>query len=314
MKIVLITVDNEEITLKNIISAVLTQTAEAACDSLSIKFIDNIKAVEIEKVLAYKDDELIFNGYCDCQKSTVDEKGFQTYIYARSSACLLVDNDAFAYTYNCPSALSLFQAYAKDLGFKFKLPNVYTLKKYEVTSGASLFGAINSLVSMISGNGIRINASNEIIMLEASKDILNLNSYPILSVKSIINRSEPISAVHYKKEFSSNYDCHTYSKSAKDLGFSRNRYVNLISLASWQRNYKISKMIKDSFKNYKCLEITISGYCSSELYQRFNYESLIGKFDDYLLLEKIYSYDKNGEKCKLVLGKNIDVKEVNYVD
>ena len=49
MKIVLITVDNEEITLKNIISAVLTQTAEAACDSLSIKFIDNIKAVEIEK-------------------------------------------------------------------------------------------------------------------------------------------------------------------------------------------------------------------------------------------------------------------------
>ena len=40
MKIVLITVDNEEITLKNIISAVLTQTAEAACDSLSIKFID----------------------------------------------------------------------------------------------------------------------------------------------------------------------------------------------------------------------------------------------------------------------------------
>ena len=227
---------------------------------------------------------------------------------------MLVDNDAFAYTYNCPSALSLFQAYAKDLGFKFKLPNVYTLKKYEVTSGASLFGAINSLVSMISGNGIRINASNEIIMLEPSKDILNLNSYPILSVKSIINRSEPISAVHYKKEFSSNYDCHTYSKSAKDLGFSRNRYVNLISLASWQRNYKISKMIKDSFKNYKCLEITINGYCSSELYQRFNYESLIGKFDDYLLLEKIYSYDKNGEKCKLVLGKMIDFMEVIYVD
>ena len=255
--------------------------------------------------MAYKDDELIFNGYCDCQKSAVDEKGFQTYIYARSSACLLVDNDAFAYTYNCPSALSLFQAYAKDLGFKFKLPNVYTLKKYEVTSGASLFGAINSLVSMISGNGIRINASNEIIMLEPSKDILNLNSYPILSVKSIINRSEPISAVHYKKEFSSNYDCHTYSKSAKDLGFSRNRYVNLISLASWQRNYKISKMIKDSFKNYKCLEITINGYCSSELYQRFNYESLIGKFDDW---KKYILMIKTAKNASLCLAKTLMIR------
>lgn len=158
---------------------------------------------------------------------------------------------------------------------------------------------------MISGNGIRINASNEIIMLEPSKDILNLNSYPILSVKSIINRSEPISAVHYKKEFSSNYDCHTYSKSAKDLGFSRNRYVNLISLASWQRNYKISKMIKDSFKNYKCLEITINGYCSSELYQRFNYESLIGKFDDYLLLEKYILMIKTAKNASLCLAKTL---------
>ncbi len=88
MKIVLITVDNEEITLKNIISAVLTQTAEAACYSLSIKFIDNIKAVEIEKVLAYKDDELIFNGYYrDCQKSAVDEKGISN-IYLCPFKCL----------------------------------------------------------------------------------------------------------------------------------------------------------------------------------------------------------------------------------
>lgn len=91
MKIVLITVDNEEITLKNIISAVLTQTAEAACDSLSIKFIDNIKAVEIEKVLAYKDDELIFNGYCDCQNQQLMKKDFKhIFMPVQVLVCLLI--------------------------------------------------------------------------------------------------------------------------------------------------------------------------------------------------------------------------------
>lgn len=88
----------------------------------------------------------------------------------------------------------------------------------------------------------------------------------MISAKSIINRSEPISAVNYKKEFSYLYDCHTYSQLAEKLGFSRQRYVNLAALPSWQRNYKISKMLKDSFKDYKRLEITLKGYVESELY------------------------------------------------
>lgn len=75
-----------------------------------------------------KNNKLIFNGYCDCQRTTADERGFETYIYARSSACLLVDNDAFAYTYNRPSAQSLFDAYAKPFGFSYKLDDICTFK------------------------------------------------------------------------------------------------------------------------------------------------------------------------------------------
>ena len=41
---------------------------------------------------------------------------------------------------------------------------------------------------------------------------------------------------------------------------------------------------------------------------------MLGDFEDYLLFEKIYSVDKNGEQTKLVLRKNIDIEEVNYVD
>ena len=176
------------------------------------------------------------------------------------------------------------------------------------------YGAINLLVSTITGNSIRINADNEIFMLKPSENILSLNDFSVISAKSIINRSEPISAVNYKKEFSYLYDCHTYSQLAEKLGFSRQRYVNLAALPSWQRNYKISKMLKDSFKDYKRLEITLKGYVESELLQRFDYSGKLGDFNDYLLFEKVYSIDENAEQTKLILRKNIDISEVNYVD
>lgn len=313
MKIVLITADGKEITPGGEISLTLTQTADAPCDSLALVLPENTEG-EIERVVAYKDDKLIFNGYCDCQKTTVDDTGVQTYIYARSSACLLVDNDAFAYTYNCPTALSLFNIYAKDLGFTYKLKDICSFQKYEVSSGSSLYGAINTFVSMITGNTVRINPNNEAVLLKESKDVVDLDKYYVLLAKSVINRSEPISEVRYKKEFSSAYDCHTYSKLAENLKLSRCRYVNLASLPSWQRNYKISKILNDSFKTYKQLEIKLDGYCDCELYQRFKYDCELGKFDDYLLCEKVYSYSKSGEITKLILRNNIDIGEVNYVD
>ena len=86
MKIVLVTTLGKEIIPSGIVSAVLTQTAEVACDSLSIKIIGGKSLDEIERVYAYKNNKLIFNGYCDCQRTTADERGFETYIYARSSA------------------------------------------------------------------------------------------------------------------------------------------------------------------------------------------------------------------------------------
>ncbi|MDD6660025.1 MAG: hypothetical protein PUE60_08110 [Eubacteriales bacterium] len=314
MKIVVITVDKKVIKLQHIKKAVLTQSADAACDSLSVEFVMKSLPGEIERVEAYKDEKLIFSGYCDCQRATADKNGVELYIYARSSACVLVDNQAQAYTYNRPSALSLYTIYAKPYGFKCSLPDICSYRKYEVSASSSLFGALNNFVSMISTYKIRVNTNNEIVLLKPSDNTVKLDNNKIVSAKSVINRSEPISAVHYKKDVSLKYDCHTLSKSAAANGFFRQRYVNLASYAPWQRNYKISNMFKESFKNYKNVELTVLGYVEEELYQRFNIQCEIGNFDDYLLFEKIYYYDSNGEKTKLILSKNIDIKEVNYVD
>ena len=52
MKIVLVTTLGKEIIPSGIVSAVLTQTAEVACDSLSIKIIGGKSLDEIERVYA----------------------------------------------------------------------------------------------------------------------------------------------------------------------------------------------------------------------------------------------------------------------
>lgn len=116
--------------------------------------------------------------------------------------------------------------------------------------------------------------------------------------QSIINRSEPISAVNYKRNFRI-FTIATPIRSLLKIRISRQRYVNLAALPSWQRNYKISKMLKDSFKDYKRLEITLKGYIESELLQRFDYSGKLGDFNDYLLLRRFIPLMKTLSKQNL---------------
>lgn len=108
---------------------------------------------------------------------------------------------------------------------------------------------------------------------------------------------------------------HTCAGVKKDMKLNdRKQYINLSSLPQWQREYTVTKKLKDSYKDYKILEVVVSGFVKDRMYQRFSYKSVIGDYSDYLLTEKKYIYDKNTERTKLVLKKDMDIKEITYVD
>ena len=94
----------------------------------------------------------------------------------------------------------------------------------------------------------------------------------------------------------------------------RVRYGNLASLTQWQREYTVLKKLKDSFEDYRNLEGTVTGYMSKPLLQRFSYSSAIGEYENYVLTEKEYIYSTSGERTRLTLKKEIDIKEITYVD
>lgn len=315
MKIKLTTIEDKEYEPENITQITFIQSAGVACDCFCAVFKSRSFCGEIVSVRVFDNDTLIFNGYCDNQRITVDKDGFEIFFYARSTAAVLVDNEALPFTYNKPTAKQLCFTFAEPFGFICDLPIVKSDEQYEVEKGVTCYGAISNFVAMTAGAKIYITPKNCIKLLTESRDIKNLNCYTILSSKAVINRSEPLSQICFKKTSSSPYNLHTMAQVQGEFGLNeRRRYVNLSSLEPWQREKAILQRLKNSYEDYKMLEITVFGYVTDRLYQRFSYNSDIGCFDDYILTEKKYTCDEKGRYTRMILKKKIDIKEITYVD
>lgn len=314
MKIKVTTVSGEETQLEDIISLSITETAGVPCGCLAARVKGNNPGGEIVSVKAYLNGKPVFNGFCDTQRVSEGEDSFETFIYARSTAALLVDNEAQPYTFFCPSAKQLCLNYAEKLGFVCSLPEIFSQDRYQVSKGTSAFGAINNFVSFITGKPIYVSAENELKLLETGKKPQGFAGYKIKSVCAVTNRSEPISAINYKKRSEPDYSLHTKSALSDDIKINRTKFLNLSVLPGWQREYCVLDKIKKSFEDYKILEITVDGYFHGGLYELYNYSGKSGVFENYLLYEKKYACDSRGEYTKLVLKKQIDIKEITYVD
>lgn len=315
MKVMLEMLGGRKITVTDIKEFNFIQTAGVPCDGLWMYFSTDGSVDEICRVKAYEGDRLIFNGFCDTQKSTENASGSELFVFARSGAALLVDNEAEPFTYDKPSAKQLCFTYARKYGFVSKLPEIYSNMKYEVVKGTSCYGAISNFVSLLTGNSIAVTPENEITLLTASEDVRHFSGYNIISLKHTINRSEPYSQILYKKSYREpRYSVHTEAVLADELGINRSVYMNLSSLPQWQRENAVAQRLRQSYRDYKVLELEVSGYADEPLLQRFNLITHKGRYENYQLTEKKYVRDKYGDYTRLTLKKITDIKERTYVD
>lgn len=298
--------------ISKVISFELTSEVNAACDGLRISFIPDTDIDEIVAVKAYSNDELVFNGFCDDQKLTEDKNGRKCFIYARSSASLLVDNEALPSQYICPTARQLWLSNAKELGFECGLPEVYTENTYIVSKGTSCYGAINDFVSAVYGAPIYVTPENVLKVFELGERVKRLDNYNVISLSRIISRSEPISTVDYKINTADAYSYHFKSDFADSRGIRRRRLYNLSSMPQWQRERAAQKKIEQSLSDYYSVQAVISGECDLQLYDRMEI-SFSGDIEEFFVCEKTVSKSKSGEKTAVVLKKNINGELINYV-
>ena len=299
--------------ISNVISFELTSEAGAACDGLRISFISADDVDEIVSVKAYSEGELVFNGFCDDQKLIEDKSGRKCFVYARSSAALLVDNEAIPFQYVSPSARQLWFSNAREFGFECGLPEVYTENNYMVSKGTSCYGAINDFVFAVYGAPIYVTPENVLKVFELSEKVKRLDRYNVVSLSRIISRSEPISAVDYKINTADSYSYHFKSDFADARGIKRRRLYNLSSIPQWQREKAAQKKIGQSLSDYYSVQAVIAGECDLQLYDRVKFSFSGGAAEEFFVYEKTVSKSASGEKTAVVLKKNIDGELINYV-
>ena len=314
MKFLLFDTNGRVFEAKSIISYELIAEVAAPCDGLRLSFFCQNNIGEICSIKVYRKDKLVFNGYCDKQKITFSKSGKICFIYARSSASLLVDNEAVPCQYENPSARQLWFSNAKEFGFSTDLPEFYSSNSYRVSKGTSCYGAINDYIFAISGMLVYATPENELKIYEKSKEVKRLDDYNVLSLSYVINRSEPIGEIDYKINSADNYSYHFKSDFVQKMSIKRKRMVNLSSIPLWQREMNVEKIIKNALDEYYSVSVVLLGNCDLALYDR-----MLIKADDMLQNEEFYvaeltfSKNKNGERTTALLKKNIDGEMVNYV-
>lgn len=307
------TVENEKIQIDELLSFELVKSIDAACDGLRLSFSSKRKIAEVIKTYVYDDDTLIFNGYVDTQREQTDSRGFSVFIYARSTACLLVDNEANPITYNNPTAELLCYKNARELGFQYDLPKIGCNNYYEVSKGTSCYGAINDFVKSLTGKNIYVDNQNTIRLLEKNAQ-LKIASDSVISERKIINRGNAITTIDYKFNGDNAYNHHLTSQFLKDRGIKRTQKVNILSLPSWQKQMIVKNKLLNSCIDYYCGEFELSGFHNVNLCDGIDYDSFrLGNFDDYYVAQITFKSSIKGTITKIVAYKKIEMGEINYV-
>lgn len=308
MIFVLTDVLGKEYTVENAVSYELIDEAGASCKGLRLYFETDRGLGEIVCVKAENNGSLVFNGFCDLQKEHRGQSGFEYFIYARSLASILVDNEAEPFEYKNPTAKQLFINNARQFGFKCCLPDIFTKNSYIVSKGTSCFGAINDFVFMMTGYPVYIDENGSMRVYSEGKAVRYLDTDSLISQEYIISRSSVISRVDYKINASEGYKYHCMGSIAEQNKIQHSRKINLSGLPVWQREKAAERKITASLDEYYTLKAKLSGICDFKLFDRVQTDK-----GEFFVNKIIYAKNEKGETTTLVMKRKPEGKLINYV-
>lgn len=312
LSFVAVSIDNEERRLETISSYEFSRNLDAPCDGLRITVSDKLPFDEIKGIKAYCDDELIFNGFVDTQRETANDSTYSCFIYARSSACVLLDNEAEPRSYSYPTAYAIFQSNIADFGFEYGLPELSNENSYLVNKGVSCFGALNNFVYGMTGKSIIVTPNNKIMLAERS-GVFDFSRFNILSEKRIINRGELLSRVDYKIEGDSKYSRHTKSSFLENRDINTSKKINLSNLPLWQRENNARTVLSEAMAGYQQYEIVVDGCAIPELSCSVKGNALLDSLESYYVSSICVSLNDKGEQTKITLCKRLELEDITYV-
>lgn len=307
VSISLFDLEEKEIEIDELILYELCSDLDAACDALKISFLYKKALPEIYRVEASVNGKRVFFGYADTQRENECSNGFVCFIYARSSACLLTDIEAKPFTYYSPSAASIWKRNADDLGFEYKLGDIYCEDEYQISKGTSVFGAIQGFVLYAAGESIRITPQNCVEIMK-SKNSVEIKG-DILELKRVINRANALSKITYKLNSDKDYIYTRESEFIKSRKITSGVMKNLSSVEDWQRDRVLESIMLSANSEYYTYEITVAGFECVELMDEIKVKSRMFGLIKGFAFSIMHIMDENGERTRLKIRVSFDLEE-----
>ena len=203
----------------------------AGCDGLRLHFLWDGDLPEVYRVRGFASDgACCFFGYVDQQKLTVSPGQRRGFVYARSSACLLLDNEALPISLNAPNVDQMVHHYAAPFGFTAALPAGTAPGQYTVEKGTSCFGALQGFMQVLGAKGVFVDPENRLCVY-GSEVPVTLPGDQITSITAVTERGEAPGVYAYKIASAEPYCRRLEAGYFADKKISRRRYVNVAAQA-----------------------------------------------------------------------------------
>ena len=171
----------------------------AGCDGLRLHFLWDGDLPEVYRVRGFAPDgACCFFGYADEQKLTVTPGQRRGFVYARSSACLLLDNEALPISLKrsqCGPNGPPFTRHPlalRRLCLPAPPPGQYTVEK-----GTSCFGALQGFMQVLGAKGVFVDPENRLCVY-GSEVPVTLPGDQITSITAVTERGEAPGVYAYK--------------------------------------------------------------------------------------------------------------------
>lgn len=309
------------ITLNNPLSIKISMDEDAPADSITAKFaIDNDSEYyktfandQLVKIKVYDVDKsrMILNGLIDEQIVSVNDKGIILTIVARSTASLLLDNEAKPQIYNSFNSELLYKRHLKPygyIGFNNAEDKRY-IGIFEVGKGVSEWQVIEKFCKEFMIRTPRIRPNNTVDFLNEYKEsgitFSNKDNKGLFysSIEENYKRYKLISEVFVRSLKDGNYDNRIKDNVSINRGIIRKRYINAVG-DNKSPIFRGTELIKSANRDSFELKLVYPGEIPIELFDKVTIDDeIIGKISNLIAVSINYTLDKLGEKCAITFRK-----------
>lgn len=173
--------------------AELKREENVPADLLKLRFPLSVPWPELARICAYREDRLIFSGVVDEQNTRLAENGLQTELVCRSTAALLLDNEAEPAMLENPSWRVMVRRYAEPLGFTAAGGEAPAIKgSFAVLKGESCWAALARYAERFLGGRLGVAEENRLVYQKTYQTAVLKG---ILSARQIYRPCKQISCV-----------------------------------------------------------------------------------------------------------------------